>query len=739
VQSRWLHAEGRYAEAAVCFFEASRRDPEDANNLQGISECLWLLGELPRAEKRAREALAYEADHGPAALTLAATYMRQLQELSNVPHDALDRSLLLPPRTIETPLESDAFTLDPDELPRRCRHFIEVALAALPEAAFAYELRGLWALHRGWATDDSSCFEEARQAFERARELAPGAMRAYLGSAEAYAGLQEMELAEKQLVDACEQFYGEPEAYLARAALLSRCSDQEAAAAVLERGIVTLRDGREQLAEPLYRVRAELDGEEAAAARLREIAQDLRADESLLRNVAELLDEDGQRGHAIALLRHVVEGAPADVAAVFRLGKALAQDFLTREEGLELLERAMSLAPTSPIPRRELAWLWLTRDAERGLQLLESVRAQEDPFVFDAQSALFESLGRTQEASAALELAFAAFGDPIMGVLRLADFHIEARRYDRAVWLCSKLPRESITDSELAAHADYYWLAAHRLAGKQNRILGAVQALCADNVPAYLAWDIYWAFRTLDPDLAARAALTYANDTSGKQRLIWQINAAAMRLKLGDASPLDDLTEQAADSAEAWAHISWAYWGVTGYRAKQDAAAERAYEIAPEARDTLIAMGELALRRGDVDAAFGYATQLLELYPYEHQGPERLAILYGKSLQVEPALQYSERAVDAAPFCHHAQDCRAIALFVAGQREFSLMHAERSLGIEPQEKDDDANDALMIKRALSGDVAGVERCLASFDQPESLFADYHDLLLEIARRTRPPS
>ncbi len=34
-------------EAFVEYFEASRRDPDDANNLQSMGECMWLAGTLP--------------------------------------------------------------------------------------------------------------------------------------------------------------------------------------------------------------------------------------------------------------------------------------------------------------------------------------------------------------------------------------------------------------------------------------------------------------------------------------------------------------------------------------------------------------------------------------------------------------------------------------------------------------------------------------------------------------------
>jgi tetratricopeptide (TPR) repeat protein len=142
-----------------------------------------------------------------------------------------------------------------------------------------------------------------------------------------------------------------------------------------------------------------------------------------------------------------------------------------------------------------------------------------------------------------------------------------------------------------------------------------------------------------------------------------------------------------------------------------------------------------ALRRGDLAGAMACARRARELHPYEHVGDERLGLLYGKQLEVEPALAHSLRAVSIAPFCHVAHQSRAVALFVSGDFAGAERHARRALEIEEPSEPDAGNHDLILLRALTGDVDGLERCLKKLDaeQPLSLFPRYFEVLRAKAR------
>lgn len=731
LHAQGLRMEGRYAEAYLVAFEAHRRDPDDANNLQTMGECAWLAGDLPTAERDLLAALVAEPFHSGAAVTLAAVYLRQLWaldeargELAGIASVALARALELPPERPSPELKRSAV-----DLLRRARHFAQMAAAAEPDNPFAHELVGALAARVG-------AWEGARSSHARARELVPSRSRAIFGEAAALEQLGRVDDAAVLLADACQQLYGSIDPWEVRGEFLRRQRRAAEAAQVLQQGILVCEQGRERLVAPLFAALTELESAESAAAQLRELAEGLQGDDELLRSVAEHLDEERQRGHAIALLRHVVERSPADVGAVYRLGQLLGEDLLTRTEGRALLERARSLAPTSPLPRRQLAWLLVDEDPEQGLALLESVLAQEDPYVYDAQAALLLALGREAEAVVALERARAAFGDPARGLLYLCNAHLLADRYERALALAGPLfeALPALTDRELYEHAERCWLTSHRLSGGVNAILRLLQERCQGGVPAHLAHEVYWACRSVDQQLAERAARVQAGLAEDEgERLLWQIYAAAMQLKQGKATALAELEASAGENVDAWANIAWAYEAADRF-ADADRAAARAFALDPRSKDALLVAEERALRQGQVEEAFTHARALQQLYPYEHQGPERLALLHGKRLEVEPALELAARAVDAAPFCHVAQVCQAVALLVAGEEAASRRHAERALAIEPPEELDEPNDALLVVRALDGDVAGLERCLKRLEvkEPPTVFPDYRALLRRIA-------
>ena len=219
----------------------------------------------------------------------------------------------------------------------------------------------------------------------------------------------------------------------------------------------------------------------------------------------------------------------------------------------------------------------------------------------------------------------------------------------------------------------------------------------------------------------------------------WRANAAGTRAKMGDQGPLDQLLTEVNDDGEDWASL---YFALSAAERDQEAwrAADKAYELEPRNLQVLAAAENAALSRGQVDNAIRYAREALEYHPYRHLGDERLAALYARLGQVEEALPHSERAVGLAPFCHIAQSARAVTLFMAGDFGAASRHARRSLGIEPPEETDEDNDALMIERAVAGDVDGLERCIAERKKSEPLdnFPIFYRRLREVASKQNKP-
>jgi len=251
-----------------------------------------------------------------------------------------------------------------------------------------------------------------------------------------------------------------------------------------------------------------------------------------------------------------------------------------------------------------------------------------------------------------------------------------------------------------------------------------------------LAWDVYYAFRSIDPKLAARGALVVAAEqTDDDERLEWRSHAAGRLALAGDFEMLDAIGPEIENSAAAQASISWEYAELERYD-DADRCAARAFELEPGNLQVLAAAQEASLRQGNFEQAMGHANRALELFPYQHVGNERLALLYAKRFDVDAALENSLRAIDLAPFCHISLNSRAVSLAVAGDLENALTYASRSLGLEPATEDNEDNDALMIVRAVNGDADGLKKCIEEHRTayPSELFGKYHDYLLEIAQR-----
>jgi len=701
-------------EAYAEYLEASRIDPGDANNRRNLGECMWLSGDLERAERRLLEALARSPFDVRAAENLTAVYTRELIERQKKQPDAY-QSLLAPSNVYERLSAPDAVIL------RRAEHFSRVALADNPSNPFDHEVAGDLAALAG-------DHEAARAHFERARERDPHSPFYALGIAQALCALERFEEAEAAIAPVTVKGRGPVRAFTLHAEVLERLGRGADAAQMLTSSLEGGGDLR--LVPALFDVYRRLESREAAAARLRELAEQHAHDAELVRAVGELLDDEDQRGHAISLFRRVLAASPQDVGSMSRLGTMLSKDVLTRDESIALLERVVELAPGHLWSKIRLAWALAWRDPGRGLSMLEEHADAEQSFLHETRAALMARTGDAEGSAAALALSLRAFADPEAGLLDLVRWHVRENRYDRAIALAEQIEQRVKSDA-LRVRAEREWATAFRLGGRFKEALPRVRELCADGVPKHLAFDVYWGASSLDHALAGDAAAVYAESSGGS--MTWRIRAAAERAHVDDAELIAVREAVADDDAESWAQLSYAYVSLKRFD-EANAAAERAYAIDDANQEALSALEDARVRQGDVDAAIACAQRLAELYPYEHVGPERLGALLARKLErLEEALTHSHRAVDAAPFCHNAHWSRALALFATDDLEGAARHAERSLGLHDADADDDPNGSLMIRYALAGELERLDRCLQrQRERQPDVFAAFDAKLREVA-------
>ena len=85
-----------------------------------------------------------------------------------------------------------------------------------------------------------------------------------------------------------------------------------------------------------------------------------------------------------------------------------------------------------------------------------------------------------------------------------------------------------------------------------------------------------------------------------------------------------------------------------------------------------------------------------------------MAWIYAKLGDIERALEHSTIAVDAAPYCHHAHDAHAEALFLSRQFEAALAHARQAELIYPDAKREAKRWAII--GALEGEPKYIQQC-----------------------------
>lgn len=751
LQGHLLAQEERFEEAYVAFHSAWRRDAEDANDLDSMGRCKLMAGDLRSAEEHLLEALAVDPTHRTAMRNLASLYLRQL-ELADEPapegptleDDPLVHARLGVPREVY-----EAVRRQPADVLRRARHFAEVACSRSPQDPIAWSMAGALAIR-------DRRFSAASAAFRRAAGLGNFAPWTITGLAVAFEQLGQQAMAERVLEAGCQQFRQAAAPWLALAAARGRQQGPSAAVEVLRQAIEQVVDGLDDVVRSFFhRCRRETSAA-AAALELRRFAERRRGDAALLRTVAALLDDAGQRGHAIALFRHLVAEGPNDIVALYRLGRLLAKSLITRDEAATQLERVVELAPQLGPPRLVLAWIYMPRNPRRALDVLQPV-SDQSPRIWTTRAAALRALHREQEAQAAKQVALACAGDPHEGRLELIDWHRSEGRIEEAARLAEGIDFSTL-GARIRPRAETAWLAAHRLVGRIPQIIEGVRELCPEGVvPTHLASDIYLGLLRHDDQLAARAAEVLAREEP-QLALTWRIRAAGCRARVGDGAELTALFDQVATltalepspaagvsgsqpgrpadrRAQAWAELSLALAGA-GRRDEAERAAEQAQKLAPRHRDVLLALEAAYQKQGQPEQALRVAERLHALHPYEHHGGARLAATHARLGRVREALEHSAAALDAAPYSEVAHGARALACFMAGRYEEAGSHARQREAMAPASEADRAS--LLVLHALAGDRAALELGLAEQRQKSTdVYPLFIAKLLEVS--TTPPA
>ncbi len=731
LHGHFLDSRGRSAEAFAEYLQASRLDTSDSNNRQWMGECKGSAGDLRAAEKHLYEALALDPEQQRAAENMAGMLVRQLEALVLAEADDDNSSNGDSDDSWSPRLQAQevhvAIDRTREDLLARASYFSDIALHGHGDNPFNHFIAGSVSMLEGDA-------ESALTHYNNSLERDSTRPHTHMASIHALLAVGRDDDALESATKLTTDFADFHKAWLLLAEVHRRAGRDGDAQQALVQGAESCRHEREEFAEPIYVASKRVLGSaEAAGSVLRDIAEASWGDSAFMRRSAYILDRNHQRGHAIAMLRHVLSQSPSDLQSMYRLGGLLSEDVTTKAEGRALLEQVRELAPDSPAVITKLAWLYLDDEAEAGLELTASLLDSEDPHLYEVTAALAEAAGKGELAETMRAKATGSFRTEADAHIRLGWYHVNYNRYDLGLQHAQALSKLELDEKEKDEAEDLEYT-SRRLSGRCEDLLERARKRCEDEVPKHLAFDIYYAFRSLDPLLAARAAMVVASEKSDPVELLeWRTNAAGRFALAGETKMIDTIEDELGEVATAWASLSWEYAWLERF-ADANRVADRGFELRPDDIDVLCAVQAAELRRGNLPLAVTHAARALEVNPYRHVGNERLALLYAKQFMLDEALENSTRSVDLAPFCHVSLDSHACALLVRGEHEAAKMFAERSLSIDPAAEEDEDSDALMIVYALTGEREKLERCLEKSAKqfPAAMFRRYHDHLRELA-------
>ncbi len=708
-----LEHEGRFREAYVEHLAAHRCDEQDGDNLASMSHCQGLLGDVADGIENGHHALRVFPSHAWAAAELAVQYTQVLESSSTSAWSDTTKVswVTLPP---ERPCHQ-ILDLKEAEVFNRLAFYTKLALQQQPENISVLTIWSVQAALQGE-------FSQACKRLWKALEFHPNAMQLLLAVVRASLLNEDQEQADKALALLLEHHPGEYRSWLAAAECCRENTDK--AWEVLVKGASSVGRHRFELVSALFKAgHSKGGGNEAASVLLHGVSEQFAGDASFVKAVADQIDSVGQRGLAVQLYRRVVESEAGDLTSRYRLATLLSDDPLTMAEGREALKEVLQMAPSATVVRVRLACcLW--DDPEAGLEVLAPAMEEGNARVYETASRLLFSLGNADAGVEMHQKALGTFPSEDDARVELGAWHYYSDRYDFSIDILAPLTKRAFAGTGDVLEAQSTILTAYRLSGRIAEIESWVKELCKESVPEHLAFEVFWAFRSEDYDLAGRAARKQAELASDASTAFGhEADAASCDAKLGEYSTLEvviaklnaapSITEES--QIDAWETVYHSYARVREM-GKARAALDKMRSINKDARATLTTNEDFATKQGNPKEAFANALRLRELYPYQHIGDERLGMLYGISSESEKAVEHAGRALRIAPYCHLSQQSGALAFFSAGDVERAKMHMERAEALDITEFPLQWSAFTALMHAMRGDRTSFEACIRDRDE-----------------------
>jgi tetratricopeptide (TPR) repeat protein len=468
---------------------------------------------------------------------------------------------------------------------------------------------------------------------------------------------------------------------------------------------------------------------EERAERLVELARRNATNARMLDDIGQFLDEDSCDDEAVLVLSMARRAGSTDANTLWALGRLLVVKGEI-DEGRKLLEAASVDDSDWAAPRIELALLKLETDPEAGLALLADLDDEEEPYVAEARGVLLAALGRTRDAEAAFRDAVDLSDDEVEAERGFASWlgergHFQAalRHARRLLELHPKIARDA--DAETVEDVEDVVVETHRLAGRFAELVPWIVERCKDEVPAHLAYDVYFGLTALHPvahpDLARSAArvmrLAAEDEEESEEVTRWTIAEARVDGLAGNPGPLRGLagTLDDDDGAAMWLELAAAFEDV---RLPDDArkVRARAVRLAPDDEETLHARFDEAMDHGEAKLALDLAKKTAEAPEDVHRAEEQLARILARAptseSSVDEAVIHGVRSTRLSPWCPNAWCARAEALVARGSAqdlEEARACVDRSLALATPRSLDD--DTALLDAVLSRDTAAVDEAL----------------------------
>lgn len=713
-----LEIDGRWREAFVEHLSAHRADPDDGENIAHMSYCLGTLGNVKEGIEYSHLSLKLLPSHPWIAAELAIQYMQALE--LNYPDiwQQKDNSWLKLPETRPPSQDKDH---NYDKLKEELDFYLPLALRAQPESL------PLLFCHVARAAIDND-IEEVSKRLDHALSLHPDQQMLLLYRIHNALLAEEKDIAEKYAAQLVEKAPMATSSWLAQAEVLR--DDPKALWQNFIDAVSAIGPERHNLVNDLWRAaRSFGGGYEAAAVLLHQLAENFQRDTLFIRAIADQIDNAGQRGLAIRLYRMVIDKEPGDINSRYRLGLLLADDPLTKNEGRDCLAEVVSLAPSAAIARVHLSWCMHDHPVE-GMEILSPVLESGDPYVYESAAALFEKMEQKNKFEKLRAQALASYPTEDDGRLDLGHWHYSKQRYPYATELLLPLTQKEYQGQSPFEEVQEIILTAFRLAGKIDQIKDWILEICKDGIPPYLAYEIFWSFRSTDYALAAESARVYADTKPNKSAALeFLAHAASCNAKAGDSTELEKIItllkkEMDLDldaKLDAWEVVYYAFINLDRFDEAKDVV-EVMQKLNAKSKQSLDTRQHYTASFGDRKDAFAAALECRDLYPYEHVGDEMLGILYGAALDAEKATQHAIRALSIAPYCHKAHISRAMAAFASNDYELARTHLERSNEIDPDLEIDQWSYKLALEHALNHDAELLEKVIEHRNQHQTQFA-----------------